>query len=220
MTYRRIGLSTACLIVSFLFLRSTEASAQVVKLYGNWPPDGFCVRPFAPSPNRQLLDATCNDKTSTVEVPFGLSAELCEHDGQGSSGLGRCRRFLPGTYFVGNDFNDIVTSVLVERRMVAYLSSADLPTSWRVGISLSGPTEGPLKPGMIIGSDGGGMNMDYDIPLQPGCGHPRLVELTKANSANWSGGVTNGRLKLHLHVDFKALFGANNWVGVEIQCQP
>jgi hypothetical protein len=73
---------------------------------------------------------------------------------------------------------------------------------------------------MIAGSDESGMNMDYDIPLPASCAHPNLVETTKANSATWNGRVENGRLKLHLRVDFRGLFGADNWVGVEIRCRP
>lgn len=217
MVMRLLRTSVLMLVVC---VTAQAASAQSVRVFGNWPADSFCVRDFPISAQRQVIDGACNDKTSTVQVPFGVSVEVCEHDGQGEAGLGRCRRFLPGTYFVGSDFNDIATSFLVERRMVAYLNSADLPTSWQIGVSLSGPTDGPLKPGMIIGSDGGGMNMFYDVPLQPGCKHPKLLETTKANQASWSGGVANNRLKLTLHVDYKGLLGANNWVGVEIQCHP
>jgi hypothetical protein len=191
---------------------------NVVKVYGNWPPDNFCVRQFAASATHQIIDAPCNEEISAVEVPFGMSVDVCEHDGRGSSGRGKCRRFLPGTYFVGSDFNNIGTSFLVENKMIGYLNSADLPTSWRV--RLKRHTEGPLKPGMIITSDWNGMNMDYDIPLPSSCAHPNLVETTKANSAKWNGRVENGRLKLHLHVDFRGLFGADNWVGVEIKCRP
>ncbi len=125
---------------------------------------------------------------------------------------------LPGTYFVGADINDTATSFLAERKMSAYLNSADLPTSWKVGVSLSGPTEGPLKPGMVLGSDGGGMDMTYDIPLPPECPDPKLEETTKANAAHWSGAVKDGRLRLNLHVDYKSPLGTNNWVGVEIRC--
>ena len=193
---------------------------NVVKVYGNWPPDNLCVRQFAASGTYQIIDAQCNKEISAVEVPFGMSVNICELDGRGSSGRGRCRRFLPGTYFVGTDFNNIATSLLVENKMIAYLNSADLPPSWRISLRLSRPPEGPLKPGMIVGSDGSGTNMDYDIPLPSSCAHPNLVETTKANSANWNGRVENGRLKLHLRVDFRGLFGADNWVGVEIQCRP
>src|SRR5437016_51082 len=78
-----------------------------VRIFGDWPPTGHCDSTLYPKDGYQgLPNPACNDTASGVDVPFGMSLEICEHDGQGSAGLGKCRRFLPGMSGVGDDMND------------------------------------------------------------------------------------------------------------------
>jgi len=191
-----------------------------VIIYGDWPDTGRCDFTLTANPQRQgTVGAGCNDTATAVYVPFGMSVELCEHDGQSPAGLGKCRRFLPGTTNVGSDMNDKASSFLVEPSMFGYLNSVDFDSGF-----------GPITFGVSAGDDGvhatGGIslqgnstiNMDYNIPLPAKCLQPTVRETTKANDATWGSQIKNGVLHVGLSIKTKGLFGPNNWVGVEIKC--
>lgn len=78
----------------------------VVEFDGDFPATGFCHFSIVPDGQKKGAPNGCNDKISLVTVPIGMSARICEHDGQGSSGWGLCRDFGAGTSYVGNDLND------------------------------------------------------------------------------------------------------------------
>jgi hypothetical protein len=148
-----------------------------------------------------------------------MSIEICEHDGQGSAGLGKCRRFLPGMNSVGEDMNDKGTTFLVEPRMIGYMNSTDFPTGIKIFIGLSGSDFGNLKPSGSIGYDGTWIKEEYSIPLPTSCPSPRVVETTKNGDGSWSSSIQNGRLDLRLQIKPKAPLGGNNWVGIEVLCR-
>ena len=189
-----------------------------VRVFGDWPPSGRCDFTLPPTGRQGLPNPACNDTTSGVDVPFGMSIEICEHDGQGSAGLGKCRRFLPGMNFVGDDMNDKGTTFIVEPRMIGYMNSADFPTGIKIFIGLSGSDFGNLSASGSIGYDGTWIKEDYSIPLPSSCSAPKVVETTKNGDASWSSSTQSGRLNLHLQIKPKAPFGGNNWVGIEVLC--
>jgi hypothetical protein len=192
-----------------------------VRIFGDWPPVGHCDFTLYPSHDRQNIPdpGYCNDTTSGVDVPFGMSVEVCENGVGDPHGLGKCRRFLPGMNNVGDDLNDKASSFLVDNKMVGYMNSADYPTGIKIGINFSGSDFNNLSPGGSIGYDEGWFYQNSVIPLPSSCPNPHIVELTKAGDASWYSKVENNQLKLNLRVKNKSLFGANNWVGVEIVCQ-
>ena len=192
-----------------------------VRVFGDWFPTGHCDFTLNPRDGYQgLPNPACNDTTSGVDVPFGMSLEICEHDGQGSPGLGKCRRFLPGRSGVGDDMNDKGTSYKVEKRMFGYLNSADYPTGISIMIGVSGqdPGVGPLSPTGKISYDGTWINQENHIPFSSSCRNPTVVEITRSGDAEWGRSITNNTINTWMRVRPKAPFGANNWVGIEIVC--
>lgn len=193
-----------------------------VIVFGDWLPTGRCDFTLYPREGYQgLPNPACNDTTSGVDVPFGMSLEICEHDGQGSAGLGKCRRFLPGASGVGDDMNDKGTSFKVERRMIGYMNSADYPIGVRItiGASSNNPGVQPLSPYGKIGYDGTWITQENHIPLPSSCPNPRVIETTKNGDADWGSSIKNNVLNLWMHIQPKNPIGANNWVGIEIVCQ-
>jgi hypothetical protein len=184
-------------------------------------PTGHCDFTLAPIGRQGLPNPACNDTTSGVEVPFGMSIEICEHDGQGSAGLGKCRRFLPGRNGVGDDMNDIGTTFIVDPKMIGYMNSADYPTgiSITIGVSSNNPGVTPLSPYGKIWYDGTWILQENHIPLPSTCPKPTVVETTKNGDAAWGSSVTNNVLNVWMRIKPKQPFGANNWVGIEIRCQ-
>ncbi|MEZ4429133.1 MAG: tectonin domain-containing protein [Nannocystaceae bacterium] len=57
------------------------------------------------------LNAIGNDKVSSLKVPRGLRVTLCQHVDY----KGRRKSFTADTPYVGDDFNDITSSVMVEK---------------------------------------------------------------------------------------------------------
>ncbi len=205
---------------------SATAAAQEIIAHGDWPPSTFCNVAFPVkldakgNPVKQLIPWSCNDKTSALTVPFGMSVKMCENDGEGPSGLGRCRQYLPGVFYVGDDMNDVGTSFFVDNRMVGYLNSADFPTDWLVGVAGTVDlSSGKGSTGLQLSSSGREVSESYSIDLPASCRSPRVVELTKANDASWGAHVEGQKLKLSLRVRYRHLAGPNNWVGVEIVCK-
>src|SRR3989442_133290 len=70
-----------------------------------------------------------------------MSIEVCENGAGDPKGLGKCRRFLPGMNFVGNDLNDKASSFLVDNKMIGYLNSADFEAGYVIGIKLVGTSD-------------------------------------------------------------------------------
>jgi hypothetical protein len=189
-----------------------------VRVFGDWPATGRCDFTLLPQDGYQgLPNPNCNDSTSAVDVPFGMSLEICEHDGKGSKGLGKCRRFLPGLSTVGEDLNDKATSYKVEKKMIGYLNSKDFDTGIQIGVTANGTIDGP-KVKADLGADSREIVEDYSIELPPSCPHPTVIEGTKAGDAHWGYSIANNRLTLWLRVKSRGFMGANNWVGVEILC--
>ena len=206
-----------------LFLAAPVQAQSRVKVFGNWPDTGFCDVEFGPSPAWQGFTGSngrCNDQTSAVYVPFGMSATLCDNDQAG--GLSPCRHFMPGTYPMDAPFNDKTSVVKVETSMIGYLNSAEFPTDVTIGVNVSGdPSNFNPSAGVYYGNSGDYIIQGYLVPIPSSCVQPNLTETTKANDARWRATWTPGQsLKVVLWARYKHLFGTNNWVGVQLSCLP
>jgi hypothetical protein len=172
---------------------------------------------------QSVPNPVCNDQVSGVDVPFGMSLEICEHDGGSPKGYGKCRRFLPGSSGVGDDMNDKGSVFKVENRMFGYINERDFDSDWDIpiGISYSTPAGllGPIQPMPGRISARTWIDEDYSIPLPSTCPHPVVVELTKNNQAEWDSDLKNNLLHVHLSARKKPMFGEGNWVGIEIVCR-
>ena len=209
-------------------------SAQSVKVFGDWPDTGFCDVSFSASGAWQGFtgpNAQCNDKTSAVQVPFGMSATLCDNDEAG--GLSPCRHFLPGTYGLDDKFNDKTSVVKAENVMIGYLNSADFPTDWAFGINFSGDPSATPPAGFNLSiSAGVGSSSSfgfsdsfvaqgYVVTVPASCVQPDFHVTSQAGVAHWSAYWSPGQpLIVKLWVRNRKLGGANNWIGVQLECVP
>jgi hypothetical protein len=189
-----------------------------VRVFGDWPSTGRCDFTLYPHAGYQgLPNAACNDQISAVDVPFGMSIEICQHDGQGKSGLGKCRRFLPGVSGLDEELNDKGTSFKVENKMICYLNSADYSPGVKIEITSSNAS-GSMETDGSIGYDNGWIIQRYSVTLPSHCSKAKVVETTKAGDADWGYHISNNRLGLFLKIRARKVFGGNNWIGVEIIC--
>lgn len=194
-----------------------------VRIFGDFPSTGFCDATLYASAGVQgHPNGECNDTTSAVDVPFGMSIKLCEHDGQGSSGFGKCRTFLPGITPVGEEFNDKATSYFVEKRMIGYLNSGDFasPINIFIGVSIDSQGTGGqgTHPATPIGWRSYPISQEYTIPLPASCLNPKVIETTKNGDSSWYSYTKNNVLFIGLEVKPHLPLSGRNWVGVEILC--
>lgn len=185
--------------------------------HGDIPPSGFCdIRlPIGKS----WIPWECNDKTSSLEVPFGYQVTVCEHDGEGPKGYGQCRDYPPGNHDLqGSGFGDVATFFDISDRMAVYLSSADdeIPAAIKPLITYTHKSDGG-KVGVDIRIDDNWYAKNYSVELPPGC-NIQVWETTKAGVADWIYSVQNGRLNINLRVKPRMPFAGNNWVGVGFRC--
>jgi hypothetical protein len=189
--------------------------------FGDWPNTGFCEFWLAPSDQRYFAPPGCNDKVSGVRVPFGLTARICEHDGEGPAGWGLCRDFPPGDHFVGNDLNDRGTSFWVtDKQMTFYFTSAadEVPPAFRFAVNYKGNLDGNGQLSVDLNFDQTWYTKTYEYRLPQWCMNPQLWEATKANAAEWQHQLSGGVLRIVLRVKDRVPFGPNNWVGVGVRC--
>ena len=196
-----------------------------VRFTGDWPPTGFCDFNLPPKGNvAQGAPAGCNDRVSGVKVPFNLEAKICEHDGQGSAGWGKCRNWGVGDHFVGHDLNDRATTFWVKDADAnyVYFTSADdeVPPALTGGISYKGDTDGNGSVSIDLDYNTEWYTKTYTLTLPPYCRNPQVWESTRNNNAEWSHTLQGGVLRIVLKVKPRAPFGANSWVGVGIRCRP
>jgi hypothetical protein len=211
--------------------------AQSVTVFGDYPDTGRCDQSFGPNNNFQTFNYGCNDSASGIDVPWGMSATLCDNvdprwndpnpDVAKQANLGYCRHYLPGRYQIDGAFNDKASSLKVNNGMVGYLSSGDFPPDIAIGVSLSSPTD-TFNPSatVFVGSSGGWVLQAYRVVIPPSCAQPNVRETTKNGDAHWSGSWKPGApLLLNLRVQYRQLLQgvwkgyANNWVGVELTCK-
>jgi hypothetical protein len=200
-------------------MRPTTTSNDVT-FFGDWPPTSCCNFNVARGSTVGPPVAACDNNISGVDVPFGLSAEICEFRGAGSEGSGRCRRFMPGRTFVGEDMNDIASSFQVEDGMIAYMNSSHFPTGVTVTVGVSGndPGVGSIGPLFSVGRDGTWITQAYNIALPESCTQPTFRATTQNGEAEWSKDVRGRHATINLRIKPKAPFGPNNWVGVKMDC--
>lgn len=195
-----------------------------VEFNGDFPRTDYCNFSFPPDGQRHFPPEGCNDKVSGVTVPIGMTARICEHDGQGSDGEGLCRDFGGGTSYVGNDLNDQGTSFFVsDNGSYFYLTTADdeVPSALNVGVTWTSNGDG--KNGgfsVSITASRDWYTKSYSIPLPDWCAHPDVFESTKANDAEWKSTISSGILKIEMRVRPRLPFSSNNWVGVGVRCNP
>jgi hypothetical protein len=205
-----------------LTLVAMAAGQTMVRIYPDWP-IGNRYQEIAVNNKLSGIRNDWNDKIKAIYVPWGCTAEVHEHDGAPGVGLGRSRTFPPGTYYVGDDFATIISTVTAKSGMVAYLNSADFKSEFEIwiGISADSSTKGNRelkdpKVGGYLKSTTKGVTEHFVIQLPSDSQKPKVFETTKAGDAGWSAKIVSGKLDLTLWANPKGLFGGNNWVGVGI----
>ncbi len=195
---------------------SANPSTSAVTFFDDWPPSSCCNFALSPTGRREGPNPwACNDRISGLDVPFGMSAEICEHEGPG---LGKCRRFLPGRSFVGSDLNDKATTFLVDPKMIGNLDSNDYPPGFFISIGISGSIDNP-RAGGSIGYDGTDLVYHDAIPLPNTCLNPHVITTSKRNDGSATSFVKDGILNVTMRVKPTPPFGSSSQIGIEIKCQ-
>jgi len=146
-----------------------------------------------------------NDSLSSLKVPLGLGVDAYQHE-NGGNGAGKHVYFGPGDHrFVGDDFNDECSLIIIRDVSSFYISSREFPSCPDFPLSSC--------------STGEKFSRSFAVPVPNGY-RVEWWGATKAGDASWSASIENGIFRVLITVSRMGAFSSANWVGVNARCVP